>query len=175
MEAPKEALADAAGDSVPTTAAPHAAVQESHQPQRIVASHPAPPQRNALITRDRFNHQSLGASLNSSVKHVRLFSDEPESYQPHCTTICLGDQFMFLFRTLPPPYNLIDFYFYFPYRRCSLSILIRIAGASAHGGRWRHRMRASEKPRAQRLRRDSHCRPRHDRSVQPQPPISFPT
>ncbi|KAM0520108.1 hypothetical protein ACHAPE_003383 [Trichoderma viride] len=73
MEAPKEALADAAGDSVQTTAAAAAAaVQESHQPQRIVASHPAPPQRNPMITRDRFNQQSLGASLNSSVKHARV-------------------------------------------------------------------------------------------------------
>lgn len=100
MEAPKEALADAVGDSVPTTAAAAtAAVQESHQPQRIVASHPAPPQRNAMITRDRFNHQSLGASLNSSVKHVRLFSDEPESSQPH--------------RTASQPALEIDLYFRF--------------------------------------------------------------
>lgn len=91
MEAPKEALVDAAGESVPTTAAAAAAVQESHHPQRIVASHPAPSQRNAMITRDRFNHQSLGASLNSSVKHVRLFSDEPESSQPHHITTCLAN------------------------------------------------------------------------------------
>ncbi|RFU81322.1 ubiquitin-like 1-activating enzyme e1 b [Trichoderma arundinaceum] len=74
-----EAPVDAAGDGTPTTttaaAAAAAAVpvaQEPQHPQRVVASHPAPPQRKSMVTRDRFNHQSLGASLNSSVKHARV-------------------------------------------------------------------------------------------------------
>lgn len=69
MEAPREAAVDTVEST--STAAAATAAQEPQQPPRIVASHPAPPQRNAMATRDRFNHQSLGASLNSSVKHVR--------------------------------------------------------------------------------------------------------
>ncbi|KAL7941661.1 hypothetical protein V8C42DRAFT_174207 [Trichoderma barbatum] len=72
MEAPREAAADAV-QSTPTAAVAAAtAAQEPQHPRRIVASHPAPLQRNAMATRDRFNHQSLGASLNSSVKHARV-------------------------------------------------------------------------------------------------------
>ncbi|KAL7798192.1 hypothetical protein V8C37DRAFT_248117 [Trichoderma ceciliae] len=70
MEAPREALVDAIVDGTPTAAA--AAAQEPQQPQRVVASHPAPPQRSAMATRDRFNHQSLGPSLNYSIKHARV-------------------------------------------------------------------------------------------------------
>ncbi|KAL6696004.1 hypothetical protein J3F84DRAFT_320994 [Trichoderma pleuroticola] len=70
MEAPREVAVDAVEST--STAAAATAAQEPQQPRRIVASHPAPPQRNAMATRDRFNHQSLGASLNSSVKHARV-------------------------------------------------------------------------------------------------------
>ncbi|KAH0528455.1 hypothetical protein TsFJ059_003322 [Trichoderma semiorbis] len=70
MEAPREAAVDAVEST--STAAAATAAQEPQQQPRIVASHPAPPQRNAMATRDRFNHQSLGASLNSSVKHARV-------------------------------------------------------------------------------------------------------
>lgn len=35
-------------------------------------------------------------------------------------------------------------------------------GARADGGRRRHWLRASQEPRPHRLRRDPHCRPRHD-------------
>ncbi|KAK4083472.1 uncharacterized protein Triagg1_1134 [Trichoderma aggressivum f. europaeum] len=70
MEAPREAAVDAVEST--STAADATAAQEPQQPRRIVASHPAPPQRNAMATRDRFNQQSLGASLNSSVKHARV-------------------------------------------------------------------------------------------------------
>ncbi|KAK0766039.1 hypothetical protein N5P37_001981 [Trichoderma harzianum] len=70
MEAPREAAVDTVEST--STAAAATAAQEPQQPPRIVASHPAPPQRNAMATRDRFNHQSLGASLNSSVKHARV-------------------------------------------------------------------------------------------------------
>ncbi|KAH6606710.1 hypothetical protein Trco_005863 [Trichoderma cornu-damae] len=66
MEAPREASLDAA------SAAAVAVAQELQRPQRVVASHPAPPQRNATAKRDRFNQQSLGASLNSAVKHARV-------------------------------------------------------------------------------------------------------
>ncbi|EGR48605.1 uncharacterized protein TRIREDRAFT_61945 [Trichoderma reesei QM6a] len=68
MEAPREAAADA----VPSTSTASAVVQEPQQPQRVVASHPPPPQRSGLATRERYNHQSLGASLNSLVKHARV-------------------------------------------------------------------------------------------------------
>ncbi|UKZ77267.1 hypothetical protein TrVFT333_004987 [Trichoderma virens FT-333] len=70
MEAPREAAVDSVEST--STAAAATAAQEHQHPRRIVASHPAPPQRSAMATRDRFNHQSLGASLNSSVKHARV-------------------------------------------------------------------------------------------------------
>lgn len=121
MEAPKEALADAAGDSISTAAPAAAAAQDPHRPQRIVASHPAPPQRNAMVTRDRFNHQSLGASLNSSVKHVRLvtFLRASSRTVPQPT---LGSNSSFRSHSLPLSYDLIGF-FLFAFRRCSFQIL----------------------------------------------------
>ena len=47
-------------------------------------------------------------------------------------------------------------------------------GARAYGGRWRHRLRAAQKPRPDRFRRNPYSRPRHHRFEQSQSPISFP-
>lgn len=112
MEAPKEALADAAGDGMSTTApavAATAAHHDPHRPQRIVASHPAPTQRNAMASRDRFNHQSLGASLNSLVKHVRLVTSRELPAAP-CPNLPWKSSFYLRSNSFPSSYDLFDFF-----------------------------------------------------------------
>ncbi|KAK5997219.1 Ubiquitin-activating enzyme E1-like [Cladobotryum mycophilum] len=73
MEAPKDTPATAPPDGSATVAIQEdQKPQQPQQPPQAVASNPAPQQRSPAMKRDRFNQQSFGASLNSSVKFVRV-------------------------------------------------------------------------------------------------------
>jgi ubiquitin-like 1-activating enzyme E1 B len=53
--------------------------KQQQQPQQPAASSESAPQRRPpTVTRDRHNQQSLGASLNTSAKQVRLLCTEPD-------------------------------------------------------------------------------------------------
>jgi len=67
------------------TLAPASAPAEQQQKQQQTQQQPAstenaPQKRQPIATRDRHNQQSLGASLNTEVKQVRLLFTQPGFY-----------------------------------------------------------------------------------------------
>lgn len=69
-------------------AQPSASNQQPTQPNPN-QQNPAAQQRQRVMARDRYNHQSLGASLNSSVKQVRLVLESQFFFFLPATLDCL--------------------------------------------------------------------------------------
>ena len=83
-QAPAQTQPATEAPTAPTPASAPADQQQKQQQQQTqqqpASTENAPQKRQPIVTRDRHNQQSLGASLNTDVKQVRLLFTQPGFY-----------------------------------------------------------------------------------------------